>query len=106
MAGTQLLKNRFSICTAEGIVLFSVKAHEETQVVKQQAKQNRKCEWNRTVCIWNVEINQLDLINYLGEAKQNLKTAVLFLKEIHFITKKAKISESYLNFYYWLNLSK
>lgn len=44
MAGTQLLRNRFSVCTTEGIVLFSVKAHGETQVVKRQAKQNRKCE--------------------------------------------------------------
>ena len=69
MAGTQLLKNRFSICTTEGIVLFSVKAHEETQVVKQQAKQNRKCEWNRMAYIWDTEINQLDLINYFGEIK-------------------------------------
>lgn len=90
MAGTQLLRNRFSVCTTEGIVLFSVKAHGETQVVKRQAKQNRKCEWNRMVCIWDTEINQLDLINYLGEAKQKLKTAVLFLKAIHFITKKSQ----------------
>lgn len=90
MAGTQLLRNRFSVCTTEGIVLFSVKAHGETQVVKRQAKQNRKCEWNRMVCIWDTEINQLDLINYSGEAKQKLKTTVLFLKAIHFITKKSQ----------------
>lgn len=96
MAGTQLLKNRFSICTTEGIVLFSVKAHEETQVVKQQAKQNRKCEWNRMVCIWDIEINQFDLISYFGEAKQNLKTAVLFLKEIHFITKPRWVNSTSL----------
>lgn len=89
MAGTQLLRNRFSVCTTEGIVLFSVKAHEETQVVKRQAKQNRKCEWNRMVCIWDIEINQLDLINYSGEAEK-LKTTVLFLKAIHFITKKSQ----------------
>ena len=88
MTGTQLLRNRFSVCTTEGIVLFSAKAREETQVVKRQAKQHRKCEWDRTVCIWDAEINQLDLINYFGEAKQKLKTTVLFLKAIHFITKK------------------
>ena len=39
-----LLRNRFSVCTTEGIVLFSAKAREETQVVKRQAKQHRKCE--------------------------------------------------------------
>lgn len=35
MAGTQLFKNKFSICTTEGITLFSLKPHEEIQVIKQ-----------------------------------------------------------------------
>lgn len=43
-ARAQLFKNRFSICTTEEMTLFSQKAHEETQVMKQQAKQNRKHE--------------------------------------------------------------
>lgn len=38
MAGIQFFKNRFSICTTEGITLFSLKAHEETQVMKQAGK--------------------------------------------------------------------
>lgn len=57
MAETQFFKNRFSICITEGITLFSLKAHEETQVMKQQAKQNRKCEWNWMACVWGTEIN-------------------------------------------------
>lgn len=57
MAGTKLFKNRFSICITEGITLFSLKAHEKTQAMKQQAKQNTKSEWNRMACVWGGEIN-------------------------------------------------
>jgi hypothetical protein len=38
MAGEQLCKNRFSICPTELITLFSLKAHEEMQVMMQLAK--------------------------------------------------------------------
>ena len=89
MAGTQLLKNRFSICTTEGIVLFSVKAHEETQVVKQQAKQNRM--WMKQNGLHLGCWNQPAWLNKLfGGSQTELENSSIIFERNTFYNKKSQ----------------